>query len=355
MTETTLPIVGMRCGRCVKTIEEALLRLPGVASAAVHLDENNAQVQFDSGRVSLDQLTKAISEAGFSVADVEESSTADGQPASSDGQPATANSDRRNAGLAKPEASAIQELSLDVEGMHCASCVGRVESALTRLPGIAQASANLLTNQVSVQFTSEALSPELLIAEIERAGYHARLASEAADDSGDLRRVEELQRWRRRLTVSGVLLAAIIAVAHGSGLQGATLAVLLWALATPVQFFVGAPFLLGAWKRTRTFSADMDTLIALGTSVAYAAGTAALVRTIMVPETSVASASESGKYFMDAAMIITVITLGRWLEALAKGRASGAIRKLLDLTPPHATVLRAGEHVRVPVAELAID
>jgi Cu+-exporting ATPase len=227
-----------------------------------------------------------------------------------------------------------QTVIFDIEGMHCAGCVARVEDSLRGVAGVGQARVNLVTRQASVQF-----DPRMTTAA-------ALPADNLAQRMGD-REAREARAWRRRLVVAAVLLAPLVWIAHFSRLSGMAAVGWQFLLSTPIQIYVGWPYFAGALKRLRRFSADMDTLVALGTGTAYAAGLVALVRGLSAAGT--VRPHGGAMYFTDAAMILTFITLGKYLESKARGRASGAIRKLLDLSPPEANVLRGQRIERVPV------
>ena len=241
----------------------------------------------------------------------------------------------------------MAHVELLIDGMHCASCVSRVESALSAVPGVAAARVNLATEQATVEWEPPPDVPHgtdstRLVAAVEAAGYSARvttaesLSGHALADRG----ARELAVWRRRLLVGVALLAPMVLLRFAADLSAEYLLLWHFVLATPLQLYVGRPYFAVAWQRLRHLSTNMDTLVALGTGTAYVAGVAALVRGTL------------GMYFMDAAMILTFITLGRFLEAKAKGRASAAIRRLLDLAPPVATVVRDDRHVDVPLGEV---
>ena len=241
--------------------------------------------------------------------------------------------------------TADQPILLDVGPMHCASCVARVEHLVAGIPGVSRARANLATQQVSVERDADAVTPQTVIDALERAGYEATLSGNMVDAATALLAHEQAERafWLRRLLVAAILLVPLLLVdrfwpaawsAWGGWIQ------LL--LATPVQIYVGWPYFAGAWRRLRHRSTNMDTLIALGTGTAYLAGIHALV-------TGAAMLT-----FHDAVMILTFITLGKYLETRAKGRASQAIRRLLELTPAQAAV-RLDDTVRiVPAAQVQV-
>jgi Cu+-exporting ATPase len=245
-------------------------------------------------------------------------------------------------------------LVLDIEGMRCAGCAANVESALKGVPGVAEARVNLLMRQASVAIDFEKASAEDLIAAVKRRGFSAWLATEDDDLRAGFheRELEEAALWRKRLAVGVVLLIPLLWLTYLSELS--LLVLLTWQvmLATPLQIYVGGPYFAGAWRGLRHRGANMDTLVALGTGTAYLAGLTLWVR--QLGGLAGSHGGMGGMYFADAAMILTFITLGKFLEAKAKGRASAAIRKLLDLAPPEATVVRDERTARVPVRAVLV-
>ena len=248
-----------------------------------------------------------------------------------------------------PAEKTAQRANFDIEGMRCASCTARVEESLCRVPGVAWARVNLVTHEAVVEFDPQRTTTAALANAVAAGGYSARPIDRTKDLGQRLgdREAREAAGWRRRLAVAVVLLAPLVWIAHFSRLSD--MAALGWQflLSTPIQLYVGWPYFAGALKRLRHLSADMDTLVALGTGTAYAAGLAALVRGWSAAGT--AHLHGGAMYFTDAAMILTFITLGKYLESKARGRASQAIRKLLDLSPPEANVLRGSRIERLPI------
>ena len=254
---------------------------------------------------------------------------------------------------------APQHVLLNIEGMHCAGCAARIEQALGQVPGVHRAQVNLVTNQASVEFDGAGPRPTpwpLPWSGPATAPSRSRRAGAGADLLA--RQSREAAAWRRRLLAAIVLLAPLLWTAHVAHAVHAQAPWWPFLLDSLLQFYVGWPYLKGAAARLRHASANMDTLIALGTLAAYAAGVAALLLAAAWPETA-ALPRWSGfvwsgaRYFADGGMILTFITLGKFLEAKARGRASEAIRKLLDLAPPEATVMRDGRPQRVPVTAIA--
>jgi Cu+-exporting ATPase len=242
----------------------------------------------------------------------------------------------------------MKTIELTIRGMHCASCVGRVERALAGVGHVRGARVNLATEQAVVDLDDEEVNPDVLVQAVEHAGYQAELArSEWTDQVKEHRdrRAEEIRVWRVRVVV-GVLLSLMLFKLSRDAIDLTTGWVML-ALAAPLQVVLGWPYYIGAWQRLRHLSANMDTLIALGTSVAFGFSTVGLVAYQWFGSTAIGY-----HYFMDSAIILTLITLGRFLEARAKGKASDAILKLLDLAPPTARVLRDGQEVDLPAASV---
>jgi len=231
---------------------------------------------------------------------------------------------------------------LSISGMTCATCALRVERALAAVPGVVRVAVNLATARGSVEGTAGALRPADLVAAVRRAGYEAELLT------GDVRRDREiaaaeagrLKSESRRLAValalSIPLLAPMLAVALPGWLQ--------LAFATPVQFVIGGRFYVGAWKALRARIGSMDLLVALGTSAAYFYSVYLLF----------ADAAGTDLYFDSAAVVIALVTVGRWLEARAKRSTTAQIRALMSLRPERARVRRDAAEIEIPVDAVAI-
>ncbi len=230
-----------------------------------------------------------------------------------------------------------QRLSLDVEGMTCASCAARIERKLNKLDGV-EASVNYAMEQAAVSFDPGAVSVDELIATVESAGYHAALPQQAAAAGPDA-----VRAVRTRLAVAVLLTAPLVVVAMVPPLQFDGWEWLALVLATPVVFWCGLPFHRATLMNAQHLAATMDTLISVGTLSAWTWSVVVLVGGI-----------DAHTYFEVAAVITTLILLGRWLELRARSRSGEAIRALLELGAKEARVLRDGEEVLVPVDELAV-
>jgi Cu+-exporting ATPase len=251
------------------------------------------------------------------------------------------------------------ELSLPVVGMTCASCVNRIERFLGRAEGVSQANVNLATERATVHFDPAVIDRTGIVAAIEAAGYEVARGATGEVAADEAAEADEASRAAER---RDLLTGAVVSV--GTGL--AMMAIMFWPGGTPwpmmdvnrwfiapatiVQFVYGRRFLVAAWKAARHGSADMNTLVAMGTLAAY--GYSMVVT--LVPEVVMAAGVGHETYFDSAAVIIGLILFGRWLEARAKGQAAGAVRALLRLRPDTARVLREGGEREIPVDQVVV-
>jgi Cu+-exporting ATPase len=237
-------------------------------------------------------------------------------------------------------------IRLNVKGMHCAACVARVEQSLARVEGVAEAVVSLSDETATVRLSTGGVTPERLIAAVEDAGFEAELPEMTSDDERLAEREQESRR-QLRLFVFGAVCSAALMVLTMWPVAGPVSPLLLLLLATPVQVVLGWQFYRNSWRSLVHGAANMDVLIALGSTAAYLLSAYSSFRFGL---------SEHGHalYFDSAAMILTLITLGRYLEARARGRASDAVRKLLQLAPREAAILRDDVEVRVPIEQIVV-
>ena len=322
----SLAVEGMHCASCVGRVERALLALPGVAGASVNLATERAEVAFD-GPADPRAAVSAVEAAGYAV----------------------------------PEETA----ELAVEGMRCASCVGRAERALLSVPGVLEAGVNLATERARVRFARGAATPEDLVRAVRAAGYEAKPVpppgngAAEADNGAARRRAAERARLSRDLLLAAALTLPLLLLEMGSHLSPAVHGFLAgtvgeggvrlaqFALASAVLFGPGLRFFRHGLPALFRAAPDMDSLVALGTGAAYAYSTVATFAPGLLP------AGSANVYFEPAAVIVALVLLGRALEARARDRASEAIRRLVELQPRTARLRRRGGAVaEVPVAEL---
>lgn len=250
-----------------------------------------------------------------------------------------------------------KQAQFQITGMTCAACANRIEKGLSRLPGVASASVNLAMETARVEYSPTAVTPEEIIRKVEQLGYGA-IPREKREDAKDRRR-REIRRQTVRFAVSAALSLPLLWTMAGHFTFTSFVPVPSWpmnpwvqlALATPVQFVIGGPFYVGAWKALLGRSANMDVLVALGTSSAYLYS---LFLTLEWAMADGAARHAPDLYYETSAILITLIVLGKLLEALAKGRTSEAIKALMGLRAKTATVIRGGGESRIPAEEVAV-
>ncbi|HZW13358.1 MAG TPA: heavy metal translocating P-type ATPase [Noviherbaspirillum sp.] len=302
--ELNVNIEGMTCASCVARVERALRAIPGVTNASVNLATESAKVVAE-GAINYGTVRQAVEKAGYSVAQ--------------------------------------QEIDLDIEGMSCASCVGRVEKALRKVDGVFDASVNLATESAHVRFNA-GIAADTLVQAVEAAGYPAKL------HQADIVAEPEKKHDKERLhVIFATILSLPLVVPMVADLLGMHWMLPGWiqlALATPVQFWLGARFYRAGWKAVKARSGNMDLLVALGTSAAYGLSVYSLF--------AYGADSMMHLYFEASAVVITLVLLGKWLEARAKRQTADAIRALQVLRPDVARVRRDGVDTDVPIGQVKV-
>ena len=240
----------------------------------------------------------------------------------------------------------MKTITLDIKGMHCQSCVTIIERNLSKQPDIVRAVVNFATEKATINFNPEKITEDEIIKIISKAGYKASIIKEDKVDRETKKREEEIKEFKKRFYFS--LLFSIPAFIIGMvfswiGIEVSYKEYILWALATPVQFIIGWQFYKGTWSALRNKSANMDTLIAVGTSAAYFYSVYAVLFSI-----------GSAQYFEVSAILITFVIMGKLLESIAKGKTSEAIRKLMGLSPKIATVIRNGKEFKINIDDVKV-
>jgi len=306
-----LHITGMTCTTCARTIGKGLSETHGVKQANVNFASEQASVEYDPNKVNLAQIKDTISQLGYGVA--------------------------------------TRKSIFPVSGMTCASCVSRVESALSAVPGVVSVSVNLASEKATVEYGEDVWVADLQKA-VHEAGYELGPEAETLEDVTTSSQ-RDLRTVRNHFTVALALGLSIMILGFIPALMMQPyMPYLLWALATPVQFWVGWRFYRGAWGALRHKTTDMNTLIAVGTSAAYFYSVVAA----LFPGLFTAAGVEPHLYFDTSALIIALILLGRYLETRAKGQTSEAIKRLIGLNPKIAVVVRDGEEKEIPVEEVQV-
>jgi Cu+-exporting ATPase len=311
--QVSLPITGMTCANCVATIERNLKKVGGVELAAVNLSSERATVEFDPAVTGIEELVGRIRRAGYDIA--------------------------------------VGEADLSVRRMSDDNDARRLEKALLNVEGVQEAQVSFAAERARVRYIPTLVSQADIRRTVAMAGFEAlEKGGEAEDVERKARQAEIAQQ--RRLLIAGLVFTIplfMLAMARDLDLLPMELAHAPWldwvmfALATPVQFYVGGQYYVGAYKALRNRSANMDVLIAMGSSAAYFYSIPVMLR--LIP---------GHVYFETAAVIITLIRLGKYLEASARGRTSEAIKKLMGLRAKTARILRDGQELEVPADEVRI-
>ena len=304
-TTFDLPIAGMTCASCAGRVERALSKVIGASAVSVNLATEQARVQAPAD--SLPALMDAVAKAGYSV----------------------------------PQ----QSLELSIDGMTCASCVGRVERALNKVPGVKSVSVNLANERAHLELLGQ-IDPQTLIAAVTKAGYAASVweAEHPQTDTQQTRLHRE--RWALIAAIALALPLVLPMLLQPFGVHWMLPAWAQFALATPVQFIFGARFYVAAWKAVRAGAGNMDLLVALGTSAGYG---------LSVYEWATAAGRMPHLYFEASAVVIALVLLGKYLESRAKRQTASAIRALDALRPERAIQVIDGQERDVAISALRLN
>ena len=312
-SQITLPITGMTCAACVVHVEDALGGVEGVERVSVNLATEKASLEAPSDGIEFSTLRRAVEEAGYGVG--------------------------------------TRKTTLAIGGMTCAACVVHVENALGGADGVVSAQVNLATERAAVEYVPGVTGISELRHSVEDAGYS--VAAVVGDPSDDAATPKDVRTLRNRMIFSvavAALIMALMAIPNAGNLLPFRMDFLLLALATPVQFWAGRGFYASAWSAARHLTSNMNTLIAVGTSVAYLYS----VAVTLFGWTAFFEGRATDTYFDTSAAIIALVLLGKFLEARAKSRASNAIRALMGLQPKTARVVRDGAEADVPIEDIAV-
>lgn len=318
--QVSLPVQGMTCTSCVAHVESALSNLPGVESVVVNLAANKAKVTFDPQRLTLAQMAQVVSDVGYEVP--------------------------------------TEQATLTVSGMTCASCVAHVEKALTGLDGVQSAMVNLATNSARVAYYPGAVSVADMKRAVTEVGYEATEQAGAASalDRERQAREHEIKRQGRNLAIAAPL-GLVIMLGTFYDMLGPLQAIVpvflsykwvIGLLTTPLVFGPGRQFFVNSWRGLRHGVTDMNLLYATGIGAAY------LIAVINTVFPNAGFGGEGATFFESAALLTVFIILGRWLEALTRGRTSEAIRRLMRLQPKIARVVRNGQEAEIPAEEVQV-
>lgn len=312
LSSVNVKIAGMSCAACANRIEKGLSKMPGVDKAAVNFAAEKASVAYDPAQVGLKDFAAKIEDLGYHIV--------------------------------------ADKAEFSISGMSCAACAARIEKALRKVPGVYNATVNFAAEKAAVEYNANELAVSQIQERVRQLGYDAHnVADDSEMDREKKVRRDEIRRQRFRLILSAVLSLPLLGamVLHSLGIMGRIGDVLMnpyvqLVLATPVQFVAGWPFYHGAYAALRNGSANMDVLVAMGTSAAYFYSIANMIT------------GDPHLYFETSAILITLIILGKLLEATAKGRTSEAIKALMGLQAKTARVVRDGTEADVPIEAVQV-
>jgi Cu+-exporting ATPase len=313
--ETTLQISGMTCAACAVRIEKGLKKIDGVEDASVNFALEKSKVTFDPSKANVNQLKEKVQSLGYKVVS--------------------------------------EKAEFDISGMTCAACANKIEKRLNKLNGVQNATVNFALESAQVEYNPDEVSIIDMKEAIKKLGYRLEQKQEAEGEKVDHRQ-KEIEKQKGKFIFSSILSVPLLwaMVSHFEFTSFIWLPEMFmnpWvqlALATPVQFLVGGQFHVGAYKALRNKSANMDVLVALGTSAAYFYSIYLSILSIGI------DAHMVELYFETSAVLITLIILGKLFEAKAKGRSSEAIKKLIGLQAKTATVIRDGQELNVPIEKV---
>lgn len=327
MEAKTFDIEGMTCASCAQTVEKATAKLSGVSKATVNLATEKLNVEYDENKLSESDIQKAVSDAGYEAL------------------------------------SNVQQRTFDIEGMTCASCAQTIEKATNKLTGVSKASVNLATEKMVVDFDPSAINVSDITKAVSDAGYEAIEQVDSADtvDKDREKKQKHIKEMWQRFWLSAVFTVPLLYVAMGH-MVGLPLPTFLDPMMHPETFamvqliltipvlYLGRSFFTVGFKALFKGHPNMDSLVALGTSAAVAYS---LYGTAMIfagdPQFTMAL------YYESAGVILTLITLGKYFEAVSKGKTSEAIKKLMGLAPKNARVFRNGQEMEIPVDSVQLE
>lgn len=313
--EANLQISGMTCAACANRIEKGLKKVEGVHDANVNFALEKTKIMYDPQKTNPQQFKEKVESLGYGIVS--------------------------------------DKAEFTVSGMTCAACANRVEKRLNKLEGVNGATVNFALESATVDFNPDEINVNEMKSAITKLGYKLEVKSDEQDESTD-HRLQEIERQKKKFIISFILSFPLLwaMVSHFSFTSFIYLPDMLmnpWVqltLATPVQFIIGGQFYVGAYKALRNKSANMDVLVALGTSAAY-------FYSVYLSIQSIGSSEHmTDLYFETSAVLITLIILGKLFEAKAKGRSSEAIKKLMGLQAKTATVMRDGTEMKILIEEV---
>ncbi|MBN1431979.1 MAG: heavy metal translocating P-type ATPase [Methanomicrobiaceae archaeon] len=305
--KTSLKVTGMHCAACAASVESTLKKLKGVDSASVSIASEDAQISYDPETLSIGEIESAIRKNGYGVS--------------------------------------LGKKTIKIGGMHCVACVSTVKNALEDIEGVFSADVNLIDNSAVISYSGDGVDPKKLRAAVQSAGYEYLGSEEDFSAEKEAEEFAREQKIRLARVLTGLGAAAVLMAIMYAGLPASVpVHLIMFVIATPAVAFLGYPIFRAAYLSLRNLSLNMDVMYALGIGTAYIASIMGTFGIFLTTDYM---------FYETAVMLSAFLTLGRYLEANAKGRTNDAVKKLLNLRPTRALVKKDGEYVEVPAEELS--
>ncbi len=341
MTKETFPIIGMTCASCAGKVEKVLAETAGIQSVVVNFAAEKATVEFDEAQITLEKIVEIVKSTGYeAVCELSKSDT------------------KQNTGQSETQSTGIQKITIQVLGMNSDHCAGVVKKVLLDLDGVQSAETSFANQKAEIEYDAAQIAPAKMKQEIDGAGYEAILPTTISSPvATEIESQVEAAKKRELTTLTHkFIFAAILSTIVLVGSYATQLGLPVWAgdfrllfiLTTPVLFWSGWQFFRGAWGAAKHKTTDMNTLVSIGTFAAWLYSTAATFTPEIFPD------MEIEVYYDTTAIIVTLILLGRLLEARAKAGTGEALKKLIGLQAKTALVRRNGEELEIPISEVVL-
>ena len=339
LTSETFTVLQMTCMHCVGRVEKALKAIDGVSNVDVDLESESVNIEFNPNKATLDDFAKAVTDAGYKY-------VGKANPKDNNNSSATEKTEEEQ----KKNSNSIVKENFPVLKMTCAGCATGVEKKLNSIEGVKFASVNFANESSQIEYDPNQTNPEEIRKAVQEIGYDLMIE----DNESQTTTLEEIHEKRhkelKQRTTWAIILATPVMII-GMFLMNMPYAnLIMWILSTPVVLWLGRDFFINSWKQAKYRTANMDTLVALSTGIAYVFS----VFNMIFPQFWESKGLEAHVYFEAAAVIIAFILIGRLLEEKAKGNTSTALKKLMGLQPKTVVIVKDNEHIEIPIEEINV-
>lgn len=339
LTSETFTVLQMTCMHCVGRVEKALKAIDGVSNVDVDLESESVNIEFNPNKATLDDFAKAVTDAGYKY-------VGKTNPKDNNNSSATEESEEEQ----KKNSNSFVKENFPVLKMTCAGCATGVEKKLNSIEGVKFASVNFANESSQIEYDPNQTNPEEIRKAVQEIGYDLMIE----DNESQTTTLEEIHEKRhkelKQRTTWAIILATPVMIIGMFFMNMPYANLIMWILSTPVVLWLGRDFFINAWKQAKYRTANMDTLVALSTGIAYLFS----VFNMIFPQFWESKGLEAHVYFEAAAVIIAFILIGRLLEEKAKGNTSTALKKLMGLQPKTVVIVKDNEHIEIPIEEINV-